>query len=767
MTANPNIGVHHRSPYHSSPPDFRLLADFDSRLLPFLLPGSRSSLNFKDANALVALTRALLLRDFGIPDWRCPSDRLCPTITSRLNYILHVQDLLASLSTSFFSRRPMEIESPIGVDIGTGASCILAILGSRVCGFRSVATEIDSDSLIAAIGNIDRNRFGDNILVVKGSTEKVIKPYLSVLGQFPSSSLSSSSTTTTTTNSSFMDTIDPLRVDMISSSDPFVLRRAIKCLKMADKKLQDIHASCIADFVVCNPPFFSSWEEAQRSIEMQEATDCTGAPTEMACPGGEVEFVSKMIRETIFFSNDNNISSIKGSHTRIDDYSTNSSSALSTFESNTSSLPHSSDNVRWCTSLLGKKSSISPLVTLLRSLSSSTTSKRSKNITIRVIELLQGRTTRWCLAWSLVDPTSVLSAGWRFKDANTTLVEKSEDHNSCNLFRNGTDTRNVSQSLEQSSSTSSSSSFSLLPSDLQVSSLSSSSTTTTTTKYKQSESKKNMKRVRNENEVTKTSDVAIRSSDDKRRNVRCFTVYISQCEKEVKVDENSNDDRIKLPSSQSDKKQEKLATPLTPQCRQIGKSRLIAFPSIADTLSIDQVIQEITPPSPPPPPFPSQSQNGTSFHPICSMEDIQKRIEEVFFLPIDDAHPDGSRLVILTKRLSTNNVNIQLNLPPVSAWYCCAILLQNNGINNITSIDTANSTDDSTIVDNDDTIAFTFEVQLAPIVDAPVQGFALISCSLLTSDESLESRASFERFSDRLRRDVVRDGRRWRRKGRI
>ena len=152
-----NSGIHYRSIYYKNPPDFRRLSNFDHRLIPYFLSENSRSLNFKDAETLIALSRALLARDFGIIDWRCPSNRLCPTITSRLNYILHVQDLLASFNTTFI------FDKPIGIDIGTGASCILAILGAKACGFRTIATEIDLESFESAKENVNRNKLSNDI----------------------------------------------------------------------------------------------------------------------------------------------------------------------------------------------------------------------------------------------------------------------------------------------------------------------------------------------------------------------------------------------------------------------------------------------------------------------------------------------------------------------------------------------------------------------------------------------------------------------------
>lgn len=59
-------------------------------------------------------------------------------VTSRLNYVHWVEDLLASrIQPSSSAGRVIT-----GVDIGTGASSIYALLGARVAGWRFVATEV-------------------------------------------------------------------------------------------------------------------------------------------------------------------------------------------------------------------------------------------------------------------------------------------------------------------------------------------------------------------------------------------------------------------------------------------------------------------------------------------------------------------------------------------------------------------------------------------------------------------------------------------------
>ena len=90
--------LHPRNIYRKSPPDFKILAekfDYFRKFAKETKPG-RFTLNFKDPEALRALTCALLESDFGLK-LSIPLDRLIPTVPLRLNYILWIEDLLACL----------------------------------------------------------------------------------------------------------------------------------------------------------------------------------------------------------------------------------------------------------------------------------------------------------------------------------------------------------------------------------------------------------------------------------------------------------------------------------------------------------------------------------------------------------------------------------------------------------------------------------------------------------------------------------------------
>lgn len=112
------------------------------------------------------------------------------------------------------------------------------------------------------------------------------------------------------------------------------------------------------DFTMCNPPFYTSRAEIARSTEFKELPPsgvCTGADTEMIYPpGGEAAFVGQMVDE---------------------------------------SERHGA-KCRWFTTMIGKMSTMSEIIVMLR--------KRSIR-TYAITEFVQGQTRRWGIAWSFTN----------------------------------------------------------------------------------------------------------------------------------------------------------------------------------------------------------------------------------------------------------------------------------------------------------------------------------------------------------------------------
>ncbi|XP_061357047.1 uncharacterized protein LOC133301437, partial [Gastrolobium bilobum] len=124
------------------------------------------------------------------------------------------------------------------------------------------------------------------------------------------------------------------------------------------------------DFCMCNPPFFESLEEAG----LNPKTSCGGTSKEMVCPGGEKAFITRIIEDS-------------------------------------TQLKH---HFRWFTSMVGKKSSLKYLTSKLWEV----------GVTIvKTTEFVQGRTSRWGLAWSFLPPIQKSSISLPDKNNMSFMLE--------------------------------------------------------------------------------------------------------------------------------------------------------------------------------------------------------------------------------------------------------------------------------------------------------------------------------------------------------
>ncbi|KAL0484163.1 Mettl16 [Acrasis kona] len=270
--------MHRNNKYHDKAPDFNELSTKYPSLLEFLVEGR--SYDWKNPIAMVELTKILLLEDYGIK-WDLPTTHLCPPVTNRANYILWMNDLL-----EMQSQKNQEI---IGIDVGTGASCIYPLLGSKMFNWNFVGTDIDENSITHAKKLVDMNE-----------------------------DLNS-------------------KISLIHVQD---------CSNILINVI-DINKKY--DFVVCNPPFFSSEEESEKR---NPKTSRQATNSELQTTGGEVSFVCRMIDDSVSIGT----------------------------------------NITWYSTMLGKKSSIKPIKQYLSSCNISL---------IYTTEFVQGKTQRWGLAWNM------------------------------------------------------------------------------------------------------------------------------------------------------------------------------------------------------------------------------------------------------------------------------------------------------------------------------------------------------------------------------
>ncbi|RLN25873.1 hypothetical protein BBJ28_00000858, partial [Nothophytophthora sp. Chile5] len=190
------------------------------------------------------LTKTLLLHDFGL-QWEIPINRLCPPLPNRLNYLHWIEDLLSQSDVDRFMQCHSDTAAKVkqdgeagvsGIDVGTGANCIYALLGAAMNKWQFIATEVDSESFACASENVARNQLEKLITVKQTHTNKLL--------------------------------LEPLQ------DEP------------SDRKFH---------FVMCNPPFFDDMKEADTNPDAA----CMGSANEMVFPGGDVAFIGSMITESV------------------------------------------------------------------------------------------------------------------------------------------------------------------------------------------------------------------------------------------------------------------------------------------------------------------------------------------------------------------------------------------------------------------------------------------------------------------------------------
>lgn len=231
--------------------DFKLLIQRCPQLAPFVQLNAYDdeSIDFSNPEAVKMLNTALLQQYYNIEYWDIPPGYLCPPIPGRADYIHYMADLLAEHNDG---------NIPLGksvrcLDIGTGANCIYPIIGSQEYGWSFIGSDIDPVAIESA------NKIITNNPGLKAAVECRLQ------------------------------------------SNP------------ADIFYGVIQQDEYIDLVVCNPPFYTSLEDA-RAETLRKVRNLTGekvtTPTqnfggqggELWCEGGEEKFVRAMVRQSRQFT---------------------------------------------------------------------------------------------------------------------------------------------------------------------------------------------------------------------------------------------------------------------------------------------------------------------------------------------------------------------------------------------------------------------------------------------------------------------------------
>ncbi len=302
MKPEKKAGLHPRSLHHQ-PYDFAQLIAACADLQAFVKPNDYGnlSIDFHQADAVKSLNKALLAAFYHVTDWNIPQGNLCPPIPGRVDYIHYVADLLAKDYAGTIPTGP----SFALLDIGTGASGIYAFLAQATYGWQCVGTDIVQASITNAQNIVNQN------------------PQMQGLVNF---------------------------------------RRQANTKHI----LQGVLASSeVFSVCVCNPPFHASATEAATG-SLRKVRQLTGKKVqklklnfagenhELWCEGGEVTFVSQMIKESLSL--------------------------------------HKS--CVWFTSLVSKKEHLQMLYQVLRQV---------KAVQVKTIDMQQGQKKSRILAWTFMD----------------------------------------------------------------------------------------------------------------------------------------------------------------------------------------------------------------------------------------------------------------------------------------------------------------------------------------------------------------------------
>lgn len=232
----------HRERYN-----FKLLIESYPKLEEYVKPNKYEdeSIDFFNPEAVKTLNTALLKYYYKLTYWDIPKNYLCPPIPGRADYIHHIADFLGKNN---------EGKIPQGkkiqcLDIGTGASCIYPIIGTKEYNWSFTGSEIDTHAIKSAKKIIDANPSLKNNIKIR-------------LQQNP--------------NTIFKG--------VIQEGEQF-------------------------DISICNPPFYASAEDAQketlRKLKNLKQTKIDkptlnfgGQNNELWCDGGEIRFVQYMVRQS-------------------------------------------------------------------------------------------------------------------------------------------------------------------------------------------------------------------------------------------------------------------------------------------------------------------------------------------------------------------------------------------------------------------------------------------------------------------------------------
>ncbi|MEZ9806721.1 23S rRNA (adenine(1618)-N(6))-methyltransferase RlmF [Vibrio cyclitrophicus] len=322
----PQGGLHPRN-QHTGRYDFDLLVAALPELKEHLIknPVGEDTVNFSDPLAVKLLNKALLAHHYGVKHWDIPAGYLCPPIPGRADYIHRVADLLNSDGQG----EPYNHASVKALDIGVGANCIYPIIGATEYKWRCTGTDVDPVSVKTAnfIAESNANLKGKIRTRLQADSESIFKGVIK----------------------------DNERYDVTICNPPFHSSLE-EAEKGSQRKLDNLAANRAKKAGQSFKP-----ETNKKSVKLDKSTkqekptlNFGGQKSELWCPGGEAAFIMKMARESQLFAT----------------------------------------QVLWFTTLISKKDNVDMVRSELGKL-------RAKQV--KVVEMSQGQKVSRFIAWTFMD----------------------------------------------------------------------------------------------------------------------------------------------------------------------------------------------------------------------------------------------------------------------------------------------------------------------------------------------------------------------------
>ncbi|CDT68961.1 hypothetical protein VCR26J2_350271 [Vibrio coralliirubri] len=322
----PQGGLHPRN-QHTGRYDFELLVAALPELKEHLIknPVGEDTINFSDPLAVKLLNKALLAHHYGVKHWDIPAGYLCPPIPGRADYIHRVADILNSDGQG----EPYNHASVKALDIGVGANCIYPIIGATEYKWRCTGTDVDSVSIKTAnfIAESNPNLKGKIRARLQADSESIFKGVIK----------------------------DNERYDVTICNPPFHSSLE-EAEKGSQRKLDNLAANRAKKAGQSFKP-----EMNKKPVKLDKSTkqdkptlNFGGQKAELWCPGGEAAFIMKMARESQLFAT----------------------------------------QVLWFTTLISKKDNVDMVRSELGKL-------RAKQV--KVVEMSQGQKVSRFIAWTFMD----------------------------------------------------------------------------------------------------------------------------------------------------------------------------------------------------------------------------------------------------------------------------------------------------------------------------------------------------------------------------